>query len=764
MPYTLLNHTGQVALDGVSYFGVGAAPPLCGLQLDFYSSPCSQTTFLVGRCGGVPSPSRYDLVLGLEWMNDKSGGGFCRATLVHGGLPGSDGADDWIFGVFGGHPLNSFFSLSGAPVPKFNFNADVVVIDDLYDSVQSVPLKYTGPWNVVSGNINDTARCSYSPSLIASLPLDLPHTGGYLKYSATFHADGGDDIDGIAICVSWQRPSGLMNKCDVLQKGMVLNGSRVLSGTNSVGVWYATAYALKMPSVGAYNFPYHPVNQKWLYLEDAEGKRSQLFNCSEIDTTISDEAVAIDIWVENLTVCPEGFRTDPLNGFEDQNCSLEVSPMSITRDRYSISATGSPVSVENFVAAEDEQDTSDSHDRSHDCGGGSGVTICKIKSTSASWAVPIIQEVLGSSGKIELSLEPVSYTPASKIGDCMVLSADSLSISATLSIQSGGIGGDEDAIALFHSDDADSKLHTENGRVTYTWQSNSFPRPFGENELMSLTINIAVNYGNLPDDINGSLLLSLVATPHLEFEWCSDEVCPIERGQCARETWPVLGWSQSYTTVSNCKCFLGFGGEACSDRVVSEFVLFVWLVLLCGSMAAGLPSVRLAIRLEPITRIVGVMLIGSMITTALGVGDYWIVGLTICICAVLMLGSWCVEIYYLSTITENLGCRGAVSKFFLSGNYLNTTKLSIGLLALFCGAISFSLSGKLNYAITHSIWHICVMGSSYSFLQSRCWKCPGQPNPSQSDDHERLIGHKEIYHDTEEDGIDFVSVADSTDL
>ncbi len=192
-----------------------------------------------------------------------------------------------------------------------------------------------------------------------------------------------------------------MNKCDVLQKGMVLNGSRVLSDTNSVGVWYTTVYALKMPSDGAYYFPYHPVNQKWVYLEDAERKRSQLFNSSEIDTTISDEAVAIDIWVENLTVCPEGFRMDPLNEFEDQNCSLEVSPMSITRDRYSISATGSPVSVGNFfVAAEDERGTSDSHYRSHDCGGGghdcgggSGVKICKVKSTSASWAVPIVQEV-----------------------------------------------------------------------------------------------------------------------------------------------------------------------------------------------------------------------------------------------------------------------------------------------------------------------------------------------------------------------------------
>ncbi len=306
---------------------------------------------------------------------------------------------------------------------------------------------------------------------------------------------------------------------------------------------------------------------------------------------------------------------------------------------------------------------------------------------------------------------------------------------------------------------------------------------------MSLTLNIAVNYGNLSDDNNGSLLLSLVTTPHLEFEWCSDEVCPIERGKCTREIWPVLGWSQSYATVSNCNCFIGFGGEACSDRVESKFVLFVWLVLLCGSMVAGLPSVRLAMRLEPITRIVGVMLMGSMVssalyhmcdlnifcvvsypflhilddvfvisafcsimfyhmyipvaglehalmtrilllicivsTAALGVGDYWIVGFAIFICAVLMLGSWCVEIYYLYTVPENLGCCGAVSKFFLSGNYLNTTKLGIGLFILLCGVISFSLSGKLNYAIAHSIWHICAMGMIFfnPFIYSSLSMC-----------------------------------------
>ncbi len=102
MPYTLLNHTGQVDPDGVSYFGIGAAPLLCGLQLDFYASPCSKAMFLVGGRGKIPTASRYDFILGLEWMKDKNGGGFCRATLVKGGLPGSDGGDGWIFGVFGG--------------------------------------------------------------------------------------------------------------------------------------------------------------------------------------------------------------------------------------------------------------------------------------------------------------------------------------------------------------------------------------------------------------------------------------------------------------------------------------------------------------------------------------------------------------------------------------------------------------------------------------------------------------------------------------
>ncbi len=103
MPYTLLNHTAEVAFDGVSYFGTGAAPPLCGLQLDFYASPCSKVMSLIGSRGRIPSPSKYDFIVGLEWINDNSSeGGFCRANLVQGGLPGSGGANGWIFGVFGG--------------------------------------------------------------------------------------------------------------------------------------------------------------------------------------------------------------------------------------------------------------------------------------------------------------------------------------------------------------------------------------------------------------------------------------------------------------------------------------------------------------------------------------------------------------------------------------------------------------------------------------------------------------------------------------
>ncbi len=105
--------------------------------------------------------------------------------------------------IIEGSPLNSLVNLSGARAPKVNFYVNVTVIDDLHSSVQSVPLKHVGPLNVVSWNSSDTAQLSYTPSFIASLPLGLPHTGGHLKYSATFDADGGDDIDGIAICVSW---------------------------------------------------------------------------------------------------------------------------------------------------------------------------------------------------------------------------------------------------------------------------------------------------------------------------------------------------------------------------------------------------------------------------------------------------------------------------------------------------------------------------------------------------------------------------------
>ncbi len=108
--------------------------------------------------------------------------------------------------IIEGLPLNSLVYLAGGPALKVEFNAKVTVIDDLklHSSVQSLPLTHTGPWNVVSGDISDTARFSNTtPSFIASLPLDLPHTVGHLKYSATFDADGGDGIDGIAICVSW---------------------------------------------------------------------------------------------------------------------------------------------------------------------------------------------------------------------------------------------------------------------------------------------------------------------------------------------------------------------------------------------------------------------------------------------------------------------------------------------------------------------------------------------------------------------------------
>ncbi len=386
--------------------------------------------------------------------------------------------------------------------------------------------------------------------------------------------------------------------------------------------------------------------------------------------------------------------------------------------------------------------------------------------------------MLGSSGKIKLLLEPPSPASTSKIGDCKIVSADILSSPVILSIQSGGIDGDEDAVVHFYSNVTDYVLNAESGMVTYAWQSNNFPRPYGANEL-SLTLNITLNHGqlHLSDHFIDSPLLSLVATPYLEFEWCSDEVCSIERGECVLEGWPIIGWSQSYATVPNCDCFLGFGGEACNDRTIPKSTVSLWLVLLCGSMAAGLPSVRLAIRLGPITRIVGILMMCAILssslyhmcdlqifcvvsykilrimdngfllaafcstifylmyiptagleltlmtsvliaicivtTSAMGGGEYAVMGYTISTCALLMLGSWCVEMYYLSTSKEDLGYCGAVRKFFLSGNYFDIVDLSIGFLALFCGVLSFFLGTKLHFAIFHSIWHICAMGMIY---------------------------------------------------
>ncbi len=399
--------------------------------------------------------------------------------------------------------------------------------------------------------------------------------------------------------------------------------------------------------------------------------------------------------------------------------------------------------------------------------------------------------MLGSSGKIKLSLEPPSSASTSEIGDCKIVSADILSSPVNLTIQSGGINGDEDAVIHFHSDATDDVLNADSGMVTYTWQPNNFPRSFGSNEL-SLTLNITLNHGqrHISDDFKDSPLLSVVATPYLEFEWCSDNVCPKERGKCDVDTWPIIGWGQSNAMVPNCKCFLAYGGESCKDRTIYNFTIFVWLVLLCGSMAAGLPSIRLVRRLEPAQRIVGVLLMGiilasplyhicdldvfcvtsfkilrildNVFTTAVfcsimfylayvptaGLEHTLMMSIlfVVCIlatafmgggniggtmafvfvtCSLFMIGSWSVQIYNLSTSKENLGYRGAVREFFLSDNYLNIVNLTAGLLALFCGVLSFFLASKLNYAIFHSMWHICFLGMisfrSYLFiLHSLC--------------------------------------------
>ncbi len=165
----------------------------------------------------------------------------------------------------------------------------------------------------------------------------------------------------------------------MLQKSVAQSGSHVLSHVNEKGVWYVTAYALKMASDSAYHFPYYPVNQSWVYLEDAEVNRSQLLNSPEIDTTINGEAVAIDIWVENFTRCPVGFRMDPLNELQDQSCSLQVCLM-LSNDPIRVNATGSRVLVENFVTVTDS-----SLYKSHNCFSSSGDTVCKTRSKSASW-------------------------------------------------------------------------------------------------------------------------------------------------------------------------------------------------------------------------------------------------------------------------------------------------------------------------------------------------------------------------------------------
>ncbi len=176
----------------------------------------------------------------------------------------------------------------------------------------------------------------------------------------------------------------------MLQKGMALNGSHVLSGSSSVGVWFATAYALKLPSECPHHFPHRPVDREWVNVADAEEQRSKLFlRLAELEDDVSsDEAIAVKLWVENLTTCPEGVHLDPLDEFEDQNCSIEAPPMIVSQADNVIIAF-SRVSVDNFLAAAKEE-----HYDRYDCeGGSSGVKLRKIKSTSVSWTVPIAQHV-----------------------------------------------------------------------------------------------------------------------------------------------------------------------------------------------------------------------------------------------------------------------------------------------------------------------------------------------------------------------------------
>ncbi len=72
--------------------------------------------------------------------------------------------------------------------------------------------------------------------------------------------------------------------------------------------------------------------------------------------------------------------------------------------------------------------------------------------------------------------------------------------------------------------------------------------------------------------------------------------------------------------------------------------------------------------LEHMLMTVVLILICVLTIACLGVGDYAVLGYSILISGIFMVCSWYVEIHNLSTVKENLGCCGAMRKFFISGN------------------------------------------------------------------------------------------------
>ncbi|CAN0362771.1 unnamed protein product, partial [Laminaria digitata] len=95
-----------------------------------------------------------------------------------------------------------------------------------------------------------------------------------------------------------------------------------------------------------------------------------------------------------------------------------------------------------------------------------------------------------------------------------------------------------------------------------------------------------------------SELWTLGVAPEVTFRYCTEDVCPPERGECRAARG---GSGDDYVTVSKCHCYYGYGGEACAQRVVSYVSLLFQFFLLVLSNLAVVPGVRLALRLGAAT-------------------------------------------------------------------------------------------------------------------------------------------------------------------